>query len=81
VLQPLHDALAHITLAPAVEAALLRREGPLAPILKLVESYEAAAWGEMAALSAAVGVESDQVPDLYLEALAWARERLEDPEF
>lgn len=79
--QPMEDALAQIRLAPAVEAALLRREGPLAPILKLVESYEAAAWGEMAALSAAVGVESDQVPDLYLEALAWARERLEDPEF
>jgi EAL and modified HD-GYP domain-containing signal transduction protein len=78
--QTMEEALSQLALTPPVELALLRREGPLAPTLKLVESYEIAEWDRVAALCPEAGISSEQLPALYLQALAWAQDRLNDPE-
>ncbi|HEX7239179.1 MAG TPA: EAL domain-containing protein [Longimicrobiaceae bacterium] len=73
---PLEELLARIDLAPEVRDALLRGEGPYAPSLEMVRAYEAGRWDEVARLAAAAGVSALDVPDLYVQSLTWARERM-----
>lgn len=73
---PLEELLSRIDLAPEVRDALLRGEGRFAPALELVRAYEAGRWDEVPRLAAAAGVSPLDVPDLYLQSLAWARERV-----
>lgn len=77
--QSMEEALSQLTLAPHVVSALLNRDGPLAPTLELVEAYEAGEWDRVGSLCIDTGVAAMQLPELYLQALAWAKDRLEDP--
>ena len=72
---PMEEVLSEVHLAPEVRMALLRREGPFAPWLKLAEAYEQADWDAVASLGASLGLAPPEVPGLYLESLEWARER------
>ncbi len=72
----MEELLSQINLAEEMRDALLRRAGPLAGWLGVVEAYEAGRWDEVTRLSAALGVPAGEVPGLYLEALGWARERV-----
>jgi EAL and modified HD-GYP domain-containing signal transduction protein len=76
--QPMEEALSQLSLTAPVASALLRREGPFAPILHLVEAYETARRDDVATHAAEVGLSTEAVPTLYVEALAWARGRLDD---
>jgi EAL and modified HD-GYP domain-containing signal transduction protein len=73
---PMEELLSKINLAEEMQDALLRREGPLADWLRLVEGYESGDWEAVTHISAALGVSPLEVPELYLEALGWAGERL-----
>lgn len=73
---PLEELLSSIDLTPEVRGALLGGEGPYAAALELVRAYEAGRWDEVLYRSAAAGVSPLDVPDLYLQSLTWARERV-----
>lgn len=76
--QPMEDVLEHMELSEDVVAALLYGDGPLAPALELVRSYEAGRWDGVSEALRAMGTPPDvDVSGLYLEALSWSRERLE----
>jgi EAL and modified HD-GYP domain-containing signal transduction protein len=58
-----------------VEAALLRREGPLADVLLLAEACQRADWSAAAERAAAQGV-TEALPPITSEAADWARRAL-----
>jgi EAL and modified HD-GYP domain-containing signal transduction protein len=73
---PMDELLGQINLAEEMRDALLRRAGPLAAWLGVVEAYETGRWDEVGRLTTVLGVAPAEVPELYLEALGWARERV-----
>jgi EAL and modified HD-GYP domain-containing signal transduction protein len=73
---PMDELLSKINLAEEMHDALLRRTGPLADWLRVVEAYEAGRWEEVTRLASTLGVSPLDVPELYLESLGWARERV-----
>lgn len=75
---PMDAILSKLELSRDVCSALLSREGPLAPSLKIVEAYEQANWDAAQGLASEAGVAADALPDLYVEALQWATDRIGD---
>ena len=73
---PMAELLEKVDLAAEVQTALVHREGSLAVWLRLAEAYEAADWERMSALAATVGISPFDLPEIYLESLNWARERV-----
>ncbi|MDQ3697729.1 MAG: EAL domain-containing protein [Gemmatimonadota bacterium] len=76
---PLGEALDRIGLTLAVHDGALGRGGPYAPALELAAACTAGRWDRATVLAAAAGIGEDRVKELYLEALAWARERVPVP--
>lgn len=74
---PMDEILARLDLAEDLRRVLLTREGPYAPTLALVEAYEGARWDEMVDGAARVGLGIREVPELYTQAVDWAREQAE----
>jgi EAL and modified HD-GYP domain-containing signal transduction protein len=74
------EVLSQMALADSVAEALLHREGPLAAVLEVVEAYEAGQWDRVALLAWDAGVSLPALPELYLQSLAWARNRVADAE-
>lgn len=70
---PMTEILERINLAPELTQVLLERTGPHAPMLRLVEAYEAARWDDVFVEAAALSLPLEQVPGLYAEAVEWAR--------
>jgi EAL and modified HD-GYP domain-containing signal transduction protein len=73
---PMDEILARVELAPEIRDALLHRGGPYAEPLALAEAYEGGRWDTVSAQSAQVGVQAAEMPELYVQSLAWARTRL-----
>ncbi|MGH7619739.1 MAG: EAL and HDOD domain-containing protein, partial [Gemmatimonadaceae bacterium] len=73
---PMDAILAKLELSADVCSALLSREGPLAPPLQLVEAYEHADWDLSQSLATDAGISTETLPDLYVDALHWANERI-----
>jgi EAL and modified HD-GYP domain-containing signal transduction protein len=69
----LPDALKPLQLPEAVLAALLRGEGPYAPLLELALACESADQERVAAASAACGLDPATVNARHFEALVWAQ--------
>lgn len=76
---PMAELLEKVDLTDEVKTALVEREGRFAVWLQLAEAYEAADWERMSALAAAVGISPFDLPEIYLESLNWARERVPVP--
>ena len=74
---PLHEVLHRIDLADEVRRALLVRSGPYAPTLALVEAYERGSWAVVAAESETMGIDASVLGQLYLDAVRWTRERID----
>lgn len=72
--QPLPDALARIGLPTNVRNALLRREGPYAPLLAVAEAAEAYDPRGIEASARAAGVAPEAVNRALLEAAVWTSE-------
>jgi EAL and modified HD-GYP domain-containing signal transduction protein len=73
---PMEEILDRVDLSPEVRDALLRRTGPYAGSLELVEAYETGRWDAVSDISADMGVAAPEVPELYLQSLSWVRERV-----
>ena len=73
---PMEKILLRLELSDDVRGALLRRGGPLAPSLQLVEAYEGANWETAVGLATQASVPEAILPDLYSDALNWATERV-----
>jgi EAL and modified HD-GYP domain-containing signal transduction protein len=70
------DLLKKVRVAPEVEAALLREEGPYTPYLTLASSYACGDWEQAIELGSRMGV-LNQMPEWSSEASAWARNILQ----
>jgi EAL and modified HD-GYP domain-containing signal transduction protein len=73
---PMADLLDSITLAPALRDALVARTGPYAGPLTLAEAYEQGAWSAVRQHATSSGIDAAQVGALYVQSLAWTRDRL-----
>lgn len=70
--RPLEEIIASLPIAPTVRDALLGEKGKFRDILGIVTAYEKGKWKEFATLSNRHKLIEDQIPALYLEAVAWA---------
>ena len=73
---PMPTLLDAIALAMPLRQALMERTGPYAGPLALAEAYERGAWGQVNAGAASTGLDAAHVSALYVQSLAWTRERL-----
>lgn len=73
---PMERILMRLELSDDVRGALLRRGGPLATSLQLVEAYERANWDTASGLATESAVPEDMLPNLYTDALQWAALRM-----
>jgi c-di-GMP-related signal transduction protein len=60
-----------------VRGALIAHSGPLAQPLKLAEAFERANWSAAHEIAAQNNVTDDALSDMYIDALRWARERVD----
>jgi EAL and modified HD-GYP domain-containing signal transduction protein len=68
--RPMQELLGELHIAPELEAALLRRQGPLGEVLDAAIACERADWPRL--MSA--GFEMDALRAAYVQALAWVAE-------
>jgi EAL and modified HD-GYP domain-containing signal transduction protein len=73
---PMCELLKSVKVAPEVEAALLREEGPYTPYLNLATSYASGDWVNAIELGSQMGL-LEQMPEWSTEASAWARNILQ----
>lgn len=73
---PMCDLLKSVRVAPEVEAALMREEGPYTPYLTLASAYASGDWVQAIELGSRMGL-IDQLPEWSSEANAWARNMLQ----
>ena len=73
---PMDTILAKLELSDAVKNALITRTGPLAPPLQLVEAYENGRWDAAQEIAVQANLTPEMLPELYVEALKWATERV-----
>jgi EAL and modified HD-GYP domain-containing signal transduction protein len=73
---PVEEVLKDIDVAEEVKAALLRREGHAGRILKSTEAYADADWEGAEREIAEAGGDPDVLPEIYLDAVTWAGERV-----
>jgi EAL and modified HD-GYP domain-containing signal transduction protein len=73
---PMTTVLDKLDLASDIREALIERTGPMGAPLRLVESYEAGGWEYVRRYAMRVPVSEDEIPAMYVDALAWAQERM-----
>jgi c-di-GMP phosphodiesterase len=73
---PMDTILAKLELTDVVKNALITRTGPLAPPLQLVEAYENGRWDAAQEIAVQANLTPEMLPELYVEALKWATERV-----
>lgn len=73
---PMSEVVEQLDLSPEVRAALLGEGGPYVETLKLVEAYDNGRWDLVVRSALAMGVVPESLPEIYVNALAWAREQL-----
>ncbi|MEO7963483.1 MAG: EAL domain-containing protein [Gemmatimonadaceae bacterium] len=74
---PLSEVLRRIELSDEIRRALLTRSGPYAPTIQVVEAYERASWDVVRAESDTLGIDPSTLGAVYVEAVQWTRDRLE----
>lgn len=72
---PMEEIVAEMSFPDEVNAALLRREGPLGEVLAVAEAYEAGRWEEVRERCARLGIEEYVLSGCYFDALRWAEEQ------
>jgi len=71
---PMQDALASLAVAPEIEAAVLRGEGPMADLLALAIACEQGGGERLETLARTCGIEPALATRRHLEAFTWALE-------
>lgn len=72
--RPAEEVAMELPLAPDVQAALLGEVNPLSELFRLVMAYERGAWSEVYEIAKKLGVDDSIIPEIYLQAVAWASE-------
>ena len=70
---PMKDIMDGIPLNPEIKDALCDGQGPFAPWLAMVESYEQGDWDQVEALVEHLGLDPTKVAMAYHESLIWAK--------
>jgi c-di-GMP-related signal transduction protein len=73
---PLEDAMRQIRLAPDIQATLLGKQPPcpLTGVFRLVKAYERGDWQAVLEDARRLRVETEELQDIYLRAVAWCEE-------
>lgn len=77
--RPMEGILSGLQLHPAVEGALLRKEGAGGALLDIAEAMEAGEWSRLTGLLAAHGVDGKGAGEAWLGATAWALDQVAAP--
>ena len=72
----MEDLFKKVDLSEVAQEALLWRSGVGGQLLKAVEAYEDAKWEDAEAEVADMGMDPGDLPNLYLESIAWTGDRL-----
>ena len=70
--RPLPEVLSDMALPDASREALLKRTGPYAPVLTLVEAVERADWSGMSRAAQPIGLRTETLPSHYAAVVRWA---------
>jgi EAL and modified HD-GYP domain-containing signal transduction protein len=73
---PMDKILSRLELSDEVRGALLARGGPLGTPLNIVEAYERADWDGAQGMASDSAVCGDLIPNLYIDSLHWAAQRV-----
>lgn len=68
----METVLKKLPLSEEIKRALLKKDNRLSGYLKLTESYEQGDWESAAYFASAIGIDMDDLPAIYFEALGWA---------
>ncbi|OAQ19819.1 EAL domain protein [Thermosulfurimonas dismutans] len=71
--QPLPLILKDLPLEKDVEEALLGRESPFTPLLRLVKAYEEGRWQELYNILKGLPISDEVLPKFYIKALSFAQ--------
>jgi len=74
---PVEEIVDQLRLAPQVADALLTYGGKLGAALALVIAFEEGQWDQLASRCRELGIASGELTNVYLDALAWAHERVQ----
>ncbi len=74
---PIEAVLEELPLSDEIKSALTGQASVLAPVLRILESYESGQWDRFATEATQVGLPEDVVPGVFREAYFWAEEALE----
>lgn len=72
--QNMEEALSDISLPNSIKDSLIKHQGVLMPIYRLVSAYEKGEWEMTEQLSKNMNLDEDKLFDAYMESVAWARE-------
>ena len=68
----MEEAMADLSISDDIKNALIKREGPLEPVLKLSEAYERGEWTEIDELSKQIGIDGNRLVNWYMDSINWA---------
>ena len=74
--QNMEEALSDISLPQSIKDTLIKNEGELMPIFRLVLAYEKGDWDSAFELAKVVKIDDDTLFDGYLTAVKWARDTI-----
>nr|WP_315103853.1 EAL domain-containing protein [uncultured Catonella sp.] len=67
----MEEAMKDLSISDDIKDALVKREGPLEPVLKLAEAYEKGQWGDIDELSKEIGIDSSRLVNWYMDSITW----------
>lgn len=74
--RPLPEILGALPVAPDVRDALLGNPNPLRDVYEYGLAYERGDWNTVAEQASVLGLDEQNIPDLYRQALEWCGERM-----
>jgi EAL and modified HD-GYP domain-containing signal transduction protein len=71
--RPIDEVLEEIPINSDIKEAILRNEGQLSDFLPAVISYETGDWAPLNERAATIGIDIEEIPELYFNALDWTQ--------
>ncbi|OEH85324.1 hypothetical protein BHU72_04305 [Desulfuribacillus stibiiarsenatis] len=72
--KPMEEAISDLPLSEDVKDCLLGKENQFRTILDIILTIEKADWHHLSALIATIPIQNQELPDIYLEAIDWVNE-------
>ena len=68
----MEEAMADLSISRDIKDALVKREGPLEPVLELAEAYEQADWEKLDRIASKLGIDANRLGGWYMESIEWS---------